>query len=106
MRPSVETARGLLSRASICCLVCCARRRGSLQICWVILGRVWRPYAQRYSSIMKNEVEIGVGVVLAVSRSTTHTFSKQNQESIQLLAGLGVEGDAHLGKTVKHRSRV
>ena len=26
--------------------------------------------------------------------------------SIQLLAGLGVEGDAHLGVTVKHRSRV
>ncbi len=47
-----------------------------------------------------------VGVVLAVSRNATHTFSKQNQQSIQLLAGLGVEGDAHLGKTVKHRSRV
>jgi MOSC domain-containing protein YiiM len=46
------------------------------------------------------------GVVSAVSRSGTHTFSKSNQESIQLLAGLGVEGDAHLGKTVKHRSRV
>jgi hypothetical protein len=25
---------------------------------------------------------------------------------IKLLAGLGVEGDAHLGRTVKHRSRV
>ncbi|MBW4569071.1 MAG: MOSC domain-containing protein [Tolypothrix carrinoi HA7290-LM1] len=46
------------------------------------------------------------GVVIAVSRSTTHTFTKLNQESIQLLAGLGVEGDSHMGKTVKHRSRV
>lgn len=46
------------------------------------------------------------GVVTAVSRSSTHTFSKPNQGSIQLLAGLGVEGDAHLGVTVKHRSRV
>lgn len=46
------------------------------------------------------------GVVIAVSRSTAHTFSKLNQESIQLLAGLGVEGDSHMGKTVKHRSRV
>jgi MOSC domain-containing protein YiiM len=55
---------------------------------------------------MKNETEFDVGVVLAVSRSATHTFSKPNQESIQLLAGLGVEGDAHVGKTVKHRSRV
>jgi MOSC domain-containing protein YiiM len=47
-----------------------------------------------------------VGVVEAVSVSPTHTFSKPNQERIRLLAGLGVEGDAHLGETVKHRSRV
>lgn len=46
------------------------------------------------------------GVVVEVSRSEAHTFTKLNQESIQLLTGLGVEGDAHLGKTVKHRSRV
>ena len=46
------------------------------------------------------------GVVLAVSRSATHTFSKDNHTSIRLLAGLGVEGDAHMGQTVKHRSRV
>ncbi|KKX53617.1 MOSC domain-containing protein [Brevibacillus borstelensis] len=44
--------------------------------------------------------------VVAVSSSSTHTFSKTNQNRIQLLAGLGVAGDAHLGKTVKHRSRV
>ncbi len=46
------------------------------------------------------------GAVTAVSRSSMHTFTKPNQESIQLLTGLGVEGDAHLGETVKHRSRV
>jgi MOSC domain-containing protein YiiM len=46
------------------------------------------------------------GVLVAVSRSETHKFSKLNQDSIQLLKGLGVEGDSHLGKTVKHRSRV
>ncbi len=46
------------------------------------------------------------GVVVAVSRSAVHTFSKLNQESIQLLTGLGVEGDSHMGKAVKHRSRV
>jgi MOSC domain-containing protein YiiM len=46
------------------------------------------------------------GVVTAVSRSATHTFSKPNAESIRLLAGLGVDGDAHMGETVKHRSRV
>ncbi len=44
--------------------------------------------------------------VIAVSSSPAHTFSKSNQGSIRLLAGLGVEGDAHLGETVQHRSRV
>lgn len=46
------------------------------------------------------------GVVAAVSQSAKHTLIKPNQESIRLVAGLGVEGDAHLGETVKHRSRV
>jgi MOSC domain-containing protein YiiM len=46
------------------------------------------------------------GAVIAVSCSPTHTFTKPNLESIRLLTGLGVEGDAHLGETVKHRSRV
>jgi len=46
------------------------------------------------------------GHVTAVSSSATHTFSKPNRDGIRLLTGLGVEGDAHLGVTVKHRSRV
>jgi MOSC domain-containing protein YiiM len=46
------------------------------------------------------------GVVTAVSRSAMHTLIKPNQDSIRLLIGLGVEFDAHLGETVKHRSRV
>ena len=46
------------------------------------------------------------GIVTAVSSSATHTMSKPNQESIRLLSGLGVAGDAHQGETVKHRSRV
>lgn len=52
---------------------------------------------------------MGVGVdarVAAVSREAEHRFTKANVESIRLLAGLGVEGDAHLGVTVQHRSRV
>ena len=44
--------------------------------------------------------------VAAVSINPEHSFSKKVQESITLLAGLGTKGDAHLGKTVKHRSRV
>ncbi|MGI8748669.1 MAG: MOSC domain-containing protein [Deinococcus sp.] len=44
--------------------------------------------------------------VEAVSRSPSHSLSKPNAAVIRLLAGLGVEGDAHLGRTVQHRSRV
>lgn len=47
-----------------------------------------------------------MGIVIAVSRSATHTLAKTPQACIRLLAGLGVEGDAHQGVTVKHRSRV
>ena len=46
------------------------------------------------------------GVVEAVSQCATHRFSKQPAMWIRLLAGLGVEGDAHLGETVQHRSRI
>src|SRR5919206_3628635 len=46
------------------------------------------------------------GMVEAVHRSASHTLMKPGQSSIRLLAGLGVEGDAHMGVTVKHRSRV
>jgi MOSC domain-containing protein YiiM len=42
-------------------------------------------------------------IVTAVSRSQGHTFSKPNDSVIRLVAGLGVEGDAHLGEKVKHR---
>ena len=47
-----------------------------------------------------------MGSVVAVSSSTQHGVGKVNQASIRLLTGLGVEGDAHAGATVKHRSRV
>lgn len=46
------------------------------------------------------------GRVVAVCQSAGHTFSKGRADRIHLLAGLGVEGDAHCGATVKHRSRV
>lgn len=46
------------------------------------------------------------GMIIAVSLSQTHSFSKPNQGSIKLLTGLGVEGDTHLGEKVQHRSRV
>ena len=46
------------------------------------------------------------GKVIAVSCNRVHSFSKQNQEHVRLIAGLGVEDDVHMGTTVKHRSRV
>ncbi len=46
------------------------------------------------------------GTVVGVGASPSHSFSKQPQESITLLTGLGVLGDAHCGEKVKHRSRV
>jgi MOSC domain-containing protein YiiM len=43
---------------------------------------------------------------MSVSLSPAHSFSKARVPSIRLLAGLGVEGDAHCGTTVQHRSRI
>jgi MOSC domain-containing protein YiiM len=47
-----------------------------------------------------------MGMIIAVARDEGHRFSKPILPAIRLLSGLGVEGDAHCGKTVKHRSRV
>jgi hypothetical protein len=45
-------------------------------------------------------------IVTAVSSTPAHTLIKPNRDSIQLIEGIGVEGDVHRGATVKHRSRV
>jgi len=47
-----------------------------------------------------------MATVVAVAHSPKHTMTKPTRPSIRLLAGLGVEGDAHQGATVRHRSRV
>lgn len=44
--------------------------------------------------------------VAALHTSPEHSFSKQSHDRVILLEGIGVEGDAHAGETVKHRSRV
>lgn len=46
------------------------------------------------------------GAIVAVCRSGAHTMSKPLVQAVFLRTGLGVEGDAHAGETVKHRSRV
>jgi MOSC domain-containing protein YiiM len=44
--------------------------------------------------------------ITSLSRSSTHTVSKTCVPELELLEGLGVAGDAHMGITVKHQSRV
>jgi MOSC domain-containing protein YiiM len=45
-------------------------------------------------------------VVVAVSRAAMHGFAKQEQTSILLVQGEGVDGDAHRGVTVQHLYQV
>ena len=44
--------------------------------------------------------------VVAVSKDGEHRFSKPLVDAVTLVAGWGIEGDAHAGTTVQHRSRV
>ena len=43
------------------------------------------------------------GTVVAVASNTKHEFSKRAKESIKLIEGHGVEGDAHAGRFMQHR---
>ncbi len=47
-----------------------------------------------------------IAVVTALHSSPSHTMKKFSQPTLKLIENLGVEGDAHAGATVKHRSRV
>lgn len=44
--------------------------------------------------------------VRALHRSAEYTFAKETCASLELVAGIGVAGDAHAGATVRHRSRI
>ena len=46
------------------------------------------------------------GTVVGVHRSAAHGFHKASVSAIELIAGMGVDGDAHRGARVRHRSRV
>lgn len=52
------------------------------------------------------DVDSVEGRIESVNASAGHTLRKPGRAVITLLEGLGVEGDAHAGATVKHRSRV
>jgi MOSC domain-containing protein YiiM len=49
---------------------------------------------------------VSPGVIVAVSRSSTHSLTKFNEASIRLLQRIGVEGDVHAGEKVRHRYHV
>ena len=44
--------------------------------------------------------------VIGVACDGEHRFGKPPRDAIRLVAGLGVEGDAHAGATVQHLSRL
>jgi MOSC domain-containing protein YiiM len=56
--------------------------------------------------VVREDDGVAVPCVVAVSRDETHRFSKVPVDSITLVTGLGVLGDAHAGTLVQHRSRV
>jgi MOSC domain-containing protein YiiM len=47
-----------------------------------------------------------VARVVALSIDGGHHFSKRAVERVELIAGVGIAGDAHAGPLVRHRSRV
>ncbi|MFS0735748.1 MOSC domain-containing protein [Sphingomonas sp. 1P06PA] len=62
----------------------------------------------RSSTCLRREREARMqdGRIVAVASDGDHRFSKRLVSQIEVIAGLGVRGDAHAGDTVKHRSRV
>jgi len=47
---------------------------------------------------------MSAATVIAVASDSAHNFSKPTKPVITLVAGFGVQGDAHAGKTVQHLS--
>lgn len=56
--------------------------------------------------VLEGPGRAGSGAVAAVARRDGHGVGKTVVPGVRLVRGLGVEGDAHAGETVKHRSRV
>ena len=61
-----------------------------------------KDHAQPATAPSGSSVARGAHVV-SVNVNAVHTFSKEPALEAHLLAGLGVEGDAHCGTTVRHR---
>jgi MOSC domain-containing protein YiiM len=66
----------------------------------------WRTRRSRFAAIAPIGFAERVPTVVALHRSDGHRFSKDPAAAVELIAGIGIEGDAHAGTLVQHRSRV
>ena len=62
--------------------------------------------ATRSAPVVPRSELRAVPQIVSVACDGEHGFSKPVRESIELIEGLGVRGDAHAGVTVQHRSRL
>lgn len=73
-------------------------------------GSCWHNHRMTTSSLLRGlevaSLDSAQPMVVAVSRDREHRFSKVSTDRILLKAGVGVQGDAHAGVRVQHRSRV
>jgi MOSC domain-containing protein YiiM len=56
--------------------------------------------------VPRETVGVSAPHVIGLARSAEHAFSKTRCDALFLVEGLGVDGDAHEGRTVQHLSRV
>lgn len=73
----------------------------------IFVSRRKTPYEIRvFGCLIIGKYQMKKPRVISVSRSPVHEFSKDAEDSIKLIRGLGVEGDAHYGEKVQHLFRV
>jgi MOSC domain-containing protein YiiM len=60
----------------------------------------------RCQKLVCQATKVMQGAVIAVCRDAAHGVRKEVVETISLVAGIGVSGDAHAGEMIQHRSRV
>ena len=70
-----------------------------------VVHRIDRAAWQDRSAVPATSTSPEQGTVLSVARDARHRFSKPVADEITFLAGIGIEGDAHAGTTIQHRSR-
>jgi RimJ/RimL family protein N-acetyltransferase len=73
---------------------------------WATPSTGGSPVARPAGRVARNaHPQRSAGTVVSVASDARHRFSKPVGDSISLVAGVGIEGDAHAGATVQHLSR-